>query len=160
GRDRAYLRRDLVDDRTWYRSPHIAEFARGLDADDVAAAVVPIGGGAEMIVSATRAWGERRFSGRERELLRLITTHARWLGRRHANPIGDRRGRLRVEGVRARLAPRLRALLELLLTGRSEKQIAAAAHVSPRTAHKYIEQIYRAFEVSSRAELMALFIPR
>jgi DNA-binding NarL/FixJ family response regulator len=51
-------------------------------------------------------------------------------------------------------------MLELLLSGRSEKEIATALQVSPRTVHKYVEQIYRAFEVSSRAELMALFIAR
>ena len=62
----------------------------------------------------------------------------------------------RVAGLPARHS----AVLDALLTGRSEKQIAAALALSPRTVHKYIEQVFRALDVHSRAELMALFLRR
>jgi pSer/pThr/pTyr-binding forkhead associated (FHA) protein len=42
-----------------------------------------------------------------------------------------------------------------LMTGLSEKEIAAELHLSVHTVHNHVRQIYREFEVSSRAELMA-----
>lgn len=56
------------------------------------------------------------------------------------------------------LPPRLQRVLEQLLTGRSEKEIAAALALSPHTVHEYAKQIYRHFGASSRPELMARFI--
>jgi DNA-binding CsgD family transcriptional regulator len=158
GHTRSFRRVELVDDRTWYNSPHISELARGFGADDVAVAVVPVPGCGELCFAAMRAWGERGFGDRERGLLALLTRHTTWLARSQAELSFEAQGQLQVEGIRRRLAPRHRALLAFLLTGRSEKEIAAAAQLSTRTAHKYVEQIYRAFRVSSRAELMGLFI--
>jgi DNA-binding CsgD family transcriptional regulator len=160
GTARSFLRRDLVEDGVWYRSPHVADWSRGFGCDDVVSAIVPVGGGAELCIAAIRPWGDRSFDAREREMLTLLTAHTAWLGRRpdpFALVKGTRNG---VADEVAGLAPRHRAVLELLVTGQSEKRIAAALQVSPRTAHKYVEQIYRALQVSSRAELMALFIAR
>ena len=58
------------------------------------------------------------------------------------------------------LPARQARLLTELLTGRSEKEIAATLGLSPRTVHKYTEQIFRAYEVRSRPELMAGFLRR
>lgn len=58
----------------------------------------------------------------------------------------------------AALAPRLQRLLQHLLRGRSEKEIAAALALSPHTAHEYVKQLYRRLQVKSRAELMAKFV--
>jgi DNA-binding CsgD family transcriptional regulator len=49
-------------------------------------------------------------------------------------------------------------VLDELLAGRSEKEVAAKLCLSTRTVHKYVEKIYRVFSVSSRGELMALWI--
>ncbi len=49
-------------------------------------------------------------------------------------------------------------VLRLLLTGKSEKEVAEGLHVSPHTVHSHVKQLYRHFCVSSRAELMAYFI--
>lgn len=51
-----------------------------------------------------------------------------------------------------------RRVLDLLLSGRSEKKVAAKLDLSPHTVHNHIKEIYRRFEVSSRAELLALFV--
>ncbi len=150
GRPRSFLRRDLVGDHAWYRSAHIGDWARVLGFDDVAAAIVPLGGGAELCIAAMRPWGDTGFGIRERDMLALLATHTAWLGRRPALP---------ATGT-GRLAPRHHAVLDLLITGRSEKQVAAALRLSPRTIHKYVEQIYQEMNVSSRAELMAQFIGR
>jgi DNA-binding CsgD family transcriptional regulator len=161
---RCFLRRDVVHDQVWYNSPHVMEYSRSFDADDLVSALVPIGGGAELCVVGMRGWGDTGFTAREREILLLLAQHTAWLARR-PNPLASlaqRRldGKLAAPVTLSQLAPRHRAVLELLAAGRSEKQIAAALSISPRTAHKYVEQIYRALGVSSRAELMARFIAR
>ena len=49
-------------------------------------------------------------------------------------------------------------VLRRLLSGRSEKEIAAELFVSPHTVHSHIQAVYRELSVASRAELMATFI--
>jgi DNA-binding NarL/FixJ family response regulator len=58
------------------------------------------------------------------------------------------------------LSPRLRELLERLLVGDSEKEVALWLGLSAGTVHQYVKQVYRHFGVSSRAELMAYFLRR
>ena len=53
------------------------------------------------------------------------------------------------------LQPRLVKILEQLLPGYSEKQVAARLGYSPHTVHTYIKAIYKYFGVSSRSELLA-----
>ncbi|HEX6810785.1 MAG TPA: helix-turn-helix transcriptional regulator [Planctomycetota bacterium] len=59
-----------------------------------------------------------------------------------------------------RLPPRLRLVLDQLLSGASEKEIAAKLRLSSHTVHQYVKLIYQRLGVSSRAELMAQFISR
>lgn len=54
-----------------------------------------------------------------------------------------------------RLSRRLRQTLEALLTGDSEKQVAAKLGLSRHTVHIYVKALYRHFAVSSRGELLA-----
>jgi len=49
-------------------------------------------------------------------------------------------------------------VLELLLTGAKERQIATKLHLSPHTVHKHVMEIYRKMGVNSRSELLALFV--
>ncbi len=56
------------------------------------------------------------------------------------------------------LSPRQHQTLELLLSGDGEKQIAAKMKISPHTVHGYVKSVYRRFDVSSRAELLALWV--
>jgi DNA-binding NarL/FixJ family response regulator len=57
------------------------------------------------------------------------------------------------------LSPRQREVLAHLLRGDSVKQIAATLHLSQHTVNEYIKDLHRHFNVSSRGELLALFIP-
>jgi DNA-binding CsgD family transcriptional regulator len=52
------------------------------------------------------------------------------------------------------VSPAQRRVLQLLLTGRSEKEIAKELHVSRHTVHNHISAIYATFAVHSRAELL------
>lgn len=58
------------------------------------------------------------------------------------------------------LSPKQRVALRLLLSGDSEKQIAAKLRRSPHTVHMHIKAIYRTLGVTSRAELFSQFLQR
>jgi len=60
----------------------------------------------------------------------------------------------------ARLSPRQQEVLHLLLSGDSEKEIASRLNRSVHTVHTFVRQIYDAFGVRSRGELMAMFIDK
>lgn len=62
--------------------------------------------------------------------------------------------------VEDELRPRLREVMDELLQGASEKQVALRLQISPHTAHGYVKELYRFYGVCSRGELMARFIVR
>ena len=94
-----------------------------------------------------RAFGDAPFSSAEHRLIRLFHSELGRLWRRdvlrHAkDPHQD-------------LPPRLSQTLSELLTGRSEKEIAARLELSRHTIHNYVKALHQRFEVSSRGELLA-----
>lgn len=58
------------------------------------------------------------------------------------------------------LSPRQRQTLKLLLTGMSEQEIADKLGVGFETAHTYVQAVFRAHRVQSRAMLMARYLRR
>jgi pSer/pThr/pTyr-binding forkhead associated (FHA) protein len=50
-------------------------------------------------------------------------------------------------------------VLEQLLKGQSDKEIAKRLHISPKTVHLHVQAIFRAHGVHSRPELLATFLP-
>lgn len=58
------------------------------------------------------------------------------------------------------LSRRERDALDGLLSGLPHKQIAERLGLSPHTVHTYVKNVYKRYQVSSQAELMALFIPQ
>jgi DNA-binding CsgD family transcriptional regulator len=58
----------------------------------------------------------------------------------------------------ADLPLRMRQTLEGLLAGDSEKQVAAKLGLSRHTVHVYVKQLYKHYDVSSRAELLAQWV--
>jgi DNA-binding CsgD family transcriptional regulator len=91
----------------------------------------------------------RPFSARHRRLLELFHSQIGWTFRvsQPAEP-----------GAATKLSPRQQQTLGHLLAGASEKQIAAKLSRSQHTVHSYVKAIYRNFGVSSRGELLALFV--
>jgi DNA-binding CsgD family transcriptional regulator len=49
----------------------------------------------------------------------------------------------------------VRRVLDLLLTGDGEKQVAAKLGLSRHTVHQYVKTLYAALGVGSRGELLA-----
>jgi DNA-binding CsgD family transcriptional regulator len=56
------------------------------------------------------------------------------------------------------LSPAQRQVLQLLLRGLSEKEVAACLHLSSHTVHAHTKNIYRALDVHSRAELLTRYL--
>ncbi len=56
------------------------------------------------------------------------------------------------------LSDRQRDVLLLLLRGYSEKEVANDLGVSTHTVHTHVKRLYTEFDVSSRGELLALFV--
>jgi DNA-binding CsgD family transcriptional regulator len=55
------------------------------------------------------------------------------------------------------LSPQQYRVFELLLTGRSNKEIQTALNITERTAKEYAALVYRKFDVRGRLELLTLF---
>jgi DNA-binding CsgD family transcriptional regulator len=60
----------------------------------------------------------------------------------------------------AALSPRLRQVLDGLLAGDSEKQVAARMGISQHTVHDHVKRLYRTLDVNGRGELLAPFVNR
>ena len=58
------------------------------------------------------------------------------------------------------LSARQEDVLHLLLRGLSEKEVARELGVSTHTVHTHVKRLYGEFDVSSRGELLALFVDR
>jgi len=58
------------------------------------------------------------------------------------------------------LSPSERRIVRLMLTDRTEKEIAIELGQSPKTTHKYITEILRKFGVQGRTGLMARWLNR
>jgi len=150
GRPRALRRRDVVDDHRWERSPG-GELLRVLSVGDRMLAALPVGPRTEAFVGLDRAPGERPFDEGARELARLAAEAVSPALRRIARGCG-------LTDSGRRLSPRERAVLGSLLSGRSEKEIAAAVGLTVRSTHQVVTAVFRSFAVHSRPELMALWL--
>lgn len=137
-------RRDLVSDDAWYSSPLVSEVRRNGNTDDqiYTRCKLPQSGWAHFF-SPMKGWGAAPFSERDRLLVSLL--HGE-LGRLWSQV--DR-------GPLVALAPRLRQTLDLIFSGYSEKEIAAALNVSIHTAHDFARRLYRHFHVRGRGELIS-----
>jgi DNA-binding NarL/FixJ family response regulator len=60
-----------------------------------------------------------------------------------------------VRALEPPLSPRLRETLDCLLAGASAKDVARDLGVSVHTAREYVQSLYRRFDVTTQAELMA-----
>ncbi len=83
---------------------------------------------------------------------RLLANLFRLVGNQLGKP-GDRFANSLVD-----LSPRQRQTLKHLLSGDSEKQIAAKLALSRHTVHVYVKGLYRRFGASSRAELLSRWV--
>src|SRR5439155_22559546 len=86
------------------------------------------------------------FTDRESQLLDLCLSQMAWPYQPDDVPSDPRF---------AALQPRLRKVMQRLLEGDAEKQVAAKLGLSKHTVHEYVKMIYQQLGVSSRSEWLA-----
>ncbi|MBO6738678.1 MAG: helix-turn-helix transcriptional regulator [Phycisphaerales bacterium] len=148
------LSRDQIWGReTWYRSHTFNEIHRECGIDDYIISICPT----NIEDRCTTLWlhkgvGSRDFTNRERVIVSMLHMIIN-------QEIGTYLAAAD-EPKLATLTKRRREVLERLLMGDSEKQIAFHFDVARATIHDHVLAIYRHFDVSSRGELLAKFIGR
>lgn len=143
-------RQDLLSDLEWYRSPHVGELRRAMRMDHCAYSMIyrdrP---GCASCLCLFREWGDKiPFSPRDASVLEVL--HHSWMNS-PKKPIGL----VRARPQEVALSPRLSEVLSYLQKGLSEKQVSDQLGVSVHTVHAHVVSLYRRFDVSSRAELLA-----
>jgi DNA-binding CsgD family transcriptional regulator len=148
----ARRRQDLIDDRAWYNSDYVNEFRRRWDFDhSIYSMSMHKHGGIHHAMSVNRPFGSTPFDAEDRTLIELFHLAA---ARVAGESLRQRRTTAN-QACRNSLAPRAREVLEFLLRGASNKDIAEQLRLSPNTVHTYCKQIFKAFFVKSRSELIA-----
>ena len=143
------LRQQRIENDDWYRNPHVETWlALGLD-DSIAS--VHSFNGSQVILGLRRSTGDRPFDQKSAALLECLNLNFGWLYR-------DLQEHGLLDPATPSLPPRLEGILKVLLRGLAEKEMAQQLQLSSRTVHKYVEQVYRFYQVKSRPELMALWI--
>ncbi len=147
------VRRELVPDHVWYQCPEYTEFfyPSGLDcalhSNRAIANVERVD-----IFTIRRASRQPPFSLHDKRLAMLLHHEVSRLIGTALSPLGK-------PGIRG-LPPRLRNVLEGVLHGHCEKQIAESLDISPTTLHDHIARLYAHFHVHSRTELVSTYLYR
>jgi DNA-binding CsgD family transcriptional regulator len=151
-------RRHVTDDEgLWYRSDFFEQIQSPLEFDDMLYPRMTLPDGRILAVGFLRPLGERMFTDRDCMLIDVFHSTA-----------GRLYGTFETSGAAApptdprfsALPRRLRPVLEHLLRGDAEKQVAQKLGLSRHTVHEYIKVLYKKLNVSSRAELLAQFIEK
>ncbi len=149
-------REQLMESPAWHRSAHFNEVRRGFGVDDCIAAKVEVSRAAPVQVQTVcihRSLRDGRFGKRHWRMIELFLDEARPF----IHPESPVQAAPRPSKP---LSPRLRQVLECLLRGDGTKQVAARLGLSIHTVNDYMKELHRRFGVSSRSELLALFVNR
>jgi DNA-binding CsgD family transcriptional regulator len=140
---------DLVPEG-WFESEHYRRYLEN-DRSDVVTVVFPVNERCESYFVFSRGAQRPRFSESERDALAYALRGLSWFHRHMVLFYG-------VLGSSAPLTATERGVLRHLLAGAADKGIAAELQVGVHGARKHVAALYEKFGVSSRAELMALWL--
>lgn len=145
------LSRDqIIDDRSWLATA-AGQAWRTAGFNHFIISAYPL---ADDIVSAIglfRRHHKPAYTERERTIVHVMFQQIDWLHRQGSDVPAPK--------TVIDLSPRERQVMLLLIGGDSRKQVAGKLNLSPHTVADYLKEIYRKLGVSSRAELLAKFIP-
>jgi DNA-binding CsgD family transcriptional regulator len=145
-------REQLLDNRVWFRSEFFNEVLRPFGLCDGLLSRFPLPGGWVFAVGMVHPSDVPAAGRRESRLIHLTL--------REVEPLVGTALATAADPSPSALPPRQRQVLGCLLEGDGEKEAARRLKLRPDTLHEYVKAIYRRFGVSSRAELMALFLRR
>ena len=141
---------DLVPPE-WFESAYFHATYINKGRNDAIWAGVPVNGGAECYFGIYRGPRTPPFSPEERDAVGYFLRGLKWFLRRHMLSHG-------LLIAETPLTATERKVLHGLLTGWSEKEIAAKIGQSYNTTHAHVGMLYRKFGVKNRSALMALWI--
>lgn len=141
---------DLVPE-TWFDSAYYRACYRGIGHDDAIWAAFPVNQDAECYFGIFRDSAHGRFTEPDRDTIAYALRGLKWFHRQQMLGHG-------LLVASSPLTPVERSVLQGLLTGLSEKQIATAQGQSYHTTHEYVAGLFRKFAVNNRAALMALWL--
>lgn len=136
----------------YHHSEFYQRFMKPQAAHDTLCALATVSGDTHINFSLSRAADDNAFTQRDADVLSSFAAAV-------AARCGKRLTTRQQRGEHG-LAPREKQTLRALLDGDSEKQIACRLGISLPTAHQYVTNLHRHFEVNSRGELMAYFLRR
>ena len=143
--------RGWIDLKAFRSSRHYAVFYQGPAITDRMWIGIPVNADTEShFVFSRVARADDRFSARDAELALYALRGLRWFHRQLLLRHG-------VRAAQARLSPTEWRLMPLLLTDRTEKEIAPLLGLSVATTHKHARGVYRKFAVRGRTGLLALW---
>ena len=150
GRFRANRLIDLVPE-SWFQSTYYRTYYLVIGQIDAIWAGIPVNEDAEVYIGVHRNATHRRFSETDREIVAYALRGLKWFHRQQMLGQG-------LLVAKSPLSPVERSVLQGLLAGLSEKQVAATQGHSYHTTHEYVCSQYRKFGVKNRAGLMALWL--
>jgi DNA-binding CsgD family transcriptional regulator len=151
GTTRACLRSELVPDDVWRKSRLYNEVLHPLGVEDRLMGSHVIDARHESYMALDRGAGDPPFAERERDVFALFL---------HGSP-AFQSNLMRSHGLlgaQAALAPREREILQMLLTNRTERDIAEELKLTEPAVHQYVVSILRTFGVKRRVGLMARWL--
>jgi DNA-binding CsgD family transcriptional regulator len=150
----ALRRTDLVRTADWESSTEFGEvyLVAGIDHNIGCFQAIP--GVVDEVYGSylLRAKGRPDFTPRDRMIVQLAFASIKPM-------VGHQLARS-AEPSPSDLSPRVRQVLQCVLEGDGDKQIATRMQISKYTVNQYLKVIYKHFHVSSRAELQARWIRR
>lgn len=135
----------------WFESDFYREYYLDSGRIDVVYVAFPVNEDSESYFGFIRAVGQAPFTAGERDALAYALRGIKWFHRQLLLSHG-------LTIAATPLTPVERQVLQGLLTGQAEKEIASGMHHSPHTTHEYVTSIYRKFAVNNRPALMALWL--
>lgn len=140
----------LIAFDSFRRTPYYRVHFKNFGVVDRLWSICPVGEDAEAYFFFDLIDTRRRFSQEDADIIATALRPLGWLQRQLFLGHG-------FLGANKPLTRTQRRIVHLLLTGKSEREIATEARQNLVTTHKHIETIYRVFGVGSRAALMALW---
>lgn len=142
------IRQIMCTERTWYGSDYFNLILRPSRLDHYLMSVIALPEkGVYSTIGLTGGLRDRPFNGRDVKLLQILHEE---LARLWQSPSLHQ-----PPEWRKALSPRLTQVLDGLLRGLSEKQIALELSLRRATVHNHISRLHRLLEVSSLGELLA-----